>query len=97
MRDHVDLGVTTPPEEDCAQVGSKSMMWLGAWTRPPFLMTAGQCAMKGAEFPPSWTQLLKSRKGVLLTFAQPWPYAMNVSSAPGMMDSPSRIGRPSRV
>jgi hypothetical protein len=24
MRDYVDLGVTTPPEEDCAQVGSKS-------------------------------------------------------------------------
>jgi hypothetical protein len=24
MREFVDLGVTTPPEEDCAQVGSKS-------------------------------------------------------------------------
>jgi len=24
MRDFIDLGITTPPEEDCAQVGSKS-------------------------------------------------------------------------
>ena len=36
-------------------------------------MPAGQWAISGVLMPPSWTQCLYSRNGVLLTFAQPRP------------------------
>ena len=63
----------------------------------PSGVSAGQCATSGVLIPPSWTKCLYSRNGVLDTFAQFWPYAMNVSSAPGITFGPLRTGRPSRV
>ena len=36
-------------------------------------MPAGQCAISGVVMPPSWTQCLYSRNGVLLTLAQASP------------------------
>lgn len=59
---------------------------MGAWI--PF----GQWAMRGEEMPPSWTQCLYSRKGVLETLAQFSPYPISVSGGPGITPLPRRRG-----
>ncbi len=53
-----------------------SVSWPGcasSWPLRLAAMPAGQCAIRGVAMPPSWVQCLYSRKGVLLTFAQPRP------------------------
>jgi hypothetical protein len=84
--------------ESSAHVAMTSIKWPGCHSNSPRrLMPSGQWATNGVAMPPSWTKCLYSRKGVLETLAQPRPYAMYVSSGPGMAPGPVRIGQPARV
>jgi 4-aminobutyrate aminotransferase-like enzyme len=69
----------------------------GCGSSSPFLAIPwGQWAINGVEMPPSWTKCLYSRNGVLDTLAQLMPYAIYVSSGPGMTFGPIKVGTPAR-
>ena len=73
------VGYVAPPRS--TQVAMMSIKCEGSLTSLPLshpsalplVIPAGQWAMSGVEMPPSCTQCLYSRKGVLLTLAQPRP------------------------
>ena len=60
-------GAAMPPSS--IQVATISIMTQGPWwifrmsLTDNAVIAAGQCAIKGVEIPPSWTQDLKSLKG----------------------------------
>ena len=60
-------------------------------------MPAGQWAISGVLMPPSWTQCLYSRKGVLLTLAQASAVGDVGVGRAGHDAAPWRTGQPSRV
>ena len=65
-------------------VGTMSITWPGSWrSSPRAAIPLGQWTISGVAMPPSWTQVLWRRNGVLATVDQPGPRQRCEAAEPG--------------